>query len=108
MSSVPVQMLIYVLPQPSCSKSPIIFPLNGCLEKQVGITITFDLYVMNLCDPSVSNITTILVTAGINGMTAGNLTRSPTNSSLSYVRYTWTPQTNQIGSQQMCTVAYTE
>ncbi len=107
MSSVPVQLLIYVLPTPSCPKPPIIFPLSGCLEVQVGITISFDLYAMNLCNPSVANITDLIVSAGINGMTTGNLTRSPTNSSLSYVHFTWTPQVNQIGLQELCTIAYT-
>jgi hypothetical protein len=107
LSSVPVQFLIYVLPQPACSQLPIILPLDRCLEVQIGTSITFSLYAMNLCNKTISTITTILVSNGINGMTASNLTASSTNSSLSYVTYTWTPQANQFGLQELCTVAYT-
>jgi hypothetical protein len=108
MSSVPVQLLIYVMPEPTCSNPPIIFPLDRCLEVQVGVTISFGLYAMNMCSPSVSKLAAIVISTGINGMVNGNLTNSPTNSSLSYVNFTWTPQANQIGSQQLCTIAYTE
>ncbi len=107
MSSVPVQLLIYVLPTPICSKAPIILPVNGCLEVQVGVQINFNIYALNQCNPSVSNITDILVSSAANGMIDGNLTSSLTNSSLSYLPFTWTPQTNQIGSQQLCVIAYT-
>ncbi len=107
MSSVPVQLLIYVMPTPNCSIAPIILPLSGCLEVQVGVTISFDLYAMNLCNSSVANLTDLIVSTSINGMTNGNLTSSPTNSSLYYVYFTWTPQANQIGSQELCTIAYT-
>lgn len=95
------------MPTPNCSKSPIILPVNGCLEVQVGVAIGFDLYAMNLCNSSVANLTDLIVSTGINGMIHGNLTSSPTNSSLSYVHFTWTPQANQIGSQELCTIAYT-
>jgi hypothetical protein len=62
---------------------------------------------MNLCNSSVAVVTAILVSSGITGMTGGNLTNSTTNSSLSYVKFTWTPQANQVGSQQLCIIAYT-
>jgi hypothetical protein len=107
MSSVPVQFLIYVLPTPNCSIAPIIFPVNGCLEVQVGVSMSFNLFAMNLCNQTIANLTDIVVSSGINGMTITNLTSSPTNSSLSYVTFTWTPQANQVGSQQLCTIAYT-
>ncbi|CAF3486532.1 unnamed protein product [Rotaria sp. Silwood1] len=107
MSSVPVQFLIYVQPQPSCSNQPIFFPLDRCLEVQVGVSISFNLSVMNLCNSSVAKLADIIVSSEITGMTRGNLTTSSTNSSVSYVRFTWTPQINQIGYQQLCTVAYT-
>ncbi|CAF1107244.1 unnamed protein product, partial [Rotaria sordida] len=107
MSSVPVQFLIYVQSQPACSIEPIIFPLDRCLEVQVGVSISFNLSAMNLCNASVATLTGIIVSSGITGMNRGNLTRSSTNSSIYYVLFTWTPQTNQVGLQELCTIAYT-
>jgi hypothetical protein len=107
MSSVPVQLLIYVIPTPVCDNSPIILPVDGCLEVQVGVQINFDIYAMSECNSTVSNVSAILVSSAANGMIDGNLTSSPTNSSLSYLPFTWTPQTNQIRSQQLCVIAYT-
>ena len=107
MSSVPVQFLIYVMPLPSCSNKPVFFPLDHCSEVQVGVTITFNVSALNLCNPSVATLSAIVVSSGINGMTSGNLTVSTANSSIGYMRFTWTPQVNQIGSQQLCVVAYT-
>lgn len=107
MSSVPVQFLIYVMPQPSCSKQPIILPVNGCLEVQVGVSMTFNLYAMNLCSVSVATLAAIVVSSGITGMSAGSLTTLPSNSSFSYVTFTWIPLANQVGSQQLCTIAFT-
>ena len=108
MSSVPVQFLIYVMPEPACSQAPIIIPLAGCLELTVGVSKTFTLFAMNLCDPNVANIADIIVSQGITGMQVGNLTTWATNASLVYVTLTWTPQLSQMGPQQLCTTAYTE
>ncbi|CAF4494158.1 unnamed protein product, partial [Rotaria sp. Silwood2] len=108
MSSVPVQLLIYVMPDPSCSTKPIIIPLDRCLEVQVGISLSFNLYAMNLCDPNVAILTDMVVSSSITGMTNGNLINSPTNTSLSYVTFTWTPKANQVGQQKICTIAYTD
>jgi hypothetical protein len=107
MSSVPVQFLIYVLPQPSCSNLPVIIPVTGCLEVQAGVSMTYNLSAMNLCSPSVSIVTDIVVSSAITGMVESSLTNSTTNTSLSYVTFTWTPLASQVGSQQLCTVAYT-
>ena len=107
MSSVPVQFLIYIVPLPNCTIAPIIQPVNGCLEVQVGVPMSFNLYVTNLCNLSIANLTDLVITKSINGMSAGNLTMSPTNPSLYSSTFTWTPQSNQVGSQQLCTVAYT-
>ncbi len=107
MSSVPVQFLIYVLPQPTCSNKPIIFPLSGCLEVQVGVSVSFNISAINLCNSTWITLSTIIVSSGITGMTNGNLINSTTNASISYITFTWTPQANQVGSQQLCTVAYT-
>ena len=108
MSSVPVQFLIYVLPEPTCPKPPIIIPLTGCLEVTVGVLKSFPLYVMNPCNSSITDIVDIIVSNPIDGMNDGNLTDSPTNESLSYMPYTWTPKANQVGPQQMCATAYNE
>ena len=107
MSSVPVQFLIYVLPQPACSKAPLILPIDGCLEVQVGVVVIFRLYTMNLCNRTVANLTDILISDGIDGMSVSNLTSVPTNVSLSYVTLTWTPRANQVGFQELCVVAFT-
>jgi hypothetical protein len=107
MSSVPVQFLIYVLPEPTCSNSPIILPLTGCLEVTVGVSMSFNLSVLNLCDPNVVGIMDILLPQGITGMQISNLTNSSTNASIVYETFTWTPQANQIGSQELCAIAYT-
>ena len=106
MSSVPVQFLIYVLPQPACSKAPLILPLSGCLEVQVGVAVSIPLYAMNLCNRAVANLTDIIVSDGIGGMSVSNLASVPTNSSLSYVTLTWTPQANQVGFQEICAIAF--
>lgn len=108
MSSVPVQILIYVMPEPSCSEAPVIQPIHGCLEVTAGVSISFDLFILNMCDPAVTNVTDIIISKTITGMQESNLTMSPTNTSLNYVTFSWTPQTNQIGLQQMCAIAYTE
>ncbi|CAF5165102.1 unnamed protein product, partial [Rotaria sp. Silwood1] len=79
-----------------------------CLEAQVGISLSFNLYVMNLCDPNVATLADLVVSSDITGMTKGNLINSATNTSLSYVTFTWTPQANQVGEQQLCTIAYTD
>jgi hypothetical protein len=105
MSSVPVQFLIYVLPTPTCSILPVILPLKGCLEVEVGVTMNFTLFIMNLCNSTVT-ITDIIISQEISGMTAGSLSNSTTNNSLSYILLTWTPQANQIGSQELCVYAY--
>lgn len=107
MSSVPVQLLIYVLPNPACSLTPVILPVTDCLEVQVGITFSFNISVMNLCNQNAANLTDLLVSMPLTGMTHTNLTASLTNSSVFYSTFTWTPQINQIGSQYFCVSAFT-
>lgn len=107
MSSVPVQFLIYVLPQPACSKAPLILPISGCLEVQVGVAVSIPLYAMNLCSRTVANLTDIIVSDAIGGMSVSNLTSVPTNSSLFYVTLTWIPEANQVGFQEICAIAFT-
>ena len=107
MSSVPVQFLVYVKPQPVCSLKPVILPLSLCLEVQVGVSVSFNLSAMNLCDPAVASLTDIIASTEINGMDSGVLTTSITNASIEYMEFNWIPQANQLGPQQLCTVAYT-
>ena len=107
MSSVPVQFLIYVMPQPACSRAPLVLPIDGCLEVQVGVTRTFQLYAMNLCNRTVATLTDIIVADGIAGMSVSNLTSVSSNLSLSFVTLTWTPQASQLGFQEMCAIAFT-
>jgi len=95
------------LPQPLCKTLPVILPLTRCLEVQVGVTITFQIYAMHNCSRSISNLTSIVVSSGASGVTAGNLTSVPTNSTLFYVTITWTPQIAQIGYEEICAIAYT-
>ena len=107
MSSVPVQFLIYVLPQPACSRAPLVLPIDGCLEVQVGVTRTFRLYAMNLCNRTIATLTDIVISDGIAGMTLSGFTNVSTNLSLSYVTLRWRPQANQVGFQEMCAIAFT-
>lgn len=102
MSSVPVQFLINVLSTPQCSEVPVILPLTGCLEVQVNISINITLYVLNLCNTTTTIITDLIPTVSINGMQISSLINSTTNTSLVYLILTWTPQLNQIGSEQFC------
>ncbi|CAF1053320.1 unnamed protein product [Adineta steineri] len=108
MSSVPVQFLIYVLPQPTCGLAPIIFPADLCLDVQVGVVTNFDIYAETLCNPNISNIDSIVVTSVIVGMNVSDVITSPVNASISYFTFTWQPQMNQLGSQQLCIVVYTD
>jgi hypothetical protein len=108
MSSVPVQFLIYVMPEPACSNAPVIIPLTVCLDVTVGIPINFDLFALNLCQPNITDMADIIISKEITGITINNMTISSTNTSLAYITITWTPQANQIGPQQMCAIAYTE
>ena len=108
MSSVPVQFLIYVMPEPTCSEAPVIIPLEGCLEVTVNVSISFNLSVLNLCGPNNVSIADIIVSNENIGVQVGNVTTLSTNSSLVYVTLTWTPQATQLGPQELCMIAYTK
>ena len=96
------------MPQPICGIAPVIVPLTGCLEVKVGVTKTFNITLVNECNPNITGLADIIVSQGISGMTNGNLTDSLTNDSVSYMLFTWTPQLSQVGLQQLCTIGYTE
>lgn len=108
MSSVPVQLLIYVMDRPVCGLAPVILPLSRCFDAQVNVSISFNISAMTLCNITVSNINTIVITTPLSGATASNLTGSLTNTSVSYITFTWKPLASQLGPQQLCVVAYTE
>ena len=107
LSSVPVQLLIYILPLPSCPNPPVIVPFIGCTEVQIGVFASFNIYAQNLCDDNVAVITDIVVSSGITGVSADDLDVDSNNSSFVFVNYTWTPTEYQIGEQTMCVIAYT-
>jgi hypothetical protein len=108
MSSVPVQFLIYVMPEPTCSLAPDVVPLSGCMEVTVGVAISFNISVINNCDPTVSDLADLISTNSPDYMQSDDLTDLPTNASVGYMTFTWTPQAYQIGPQELCVVAYTK
>jgi hypothetical protein len=108
MSSVPVQFLIYVTAEPTCSIPPVITPLTGCMEVKIGVAKTFNITVVNQCNPNVTDLADFVITQGIPGMWNGNFTESPTKDTVYYMLFTWTPQLSQLGLQQLCTIAFTE
>jgi hypothetical protein len=108
MSSVPVQFLIYVMPQPTCGLAPVMLPITHCLDVQVGVQITFNLSAVTLCNPNISGVSEIDMTTTISGMNESDTNDSPTNASVGYASVTWTPDASQVGSQQLCTIAYSE
>ena len=108
LSSVPVQFLIYDMPEPNCTLAPTIIPMAGCLEVTAGVLMNFSLYAFHACNPNFTEISDIVVSKRIIGIDVGNLTASPVNASVSYVTITWTPQISQLGPQQLCAIAYTE
>ena len=88
MSSVPVQFLIYVMPEPTCSNAPVIVPLTGCMEVKVGVLKTFTIYAVNNCNPNLTDLADIFIAKSIVGAQDGNLTDSPTNASVTYLPFT--------------------
>jgi hypothetical protein len=107
MSSVPVQFLIYVMDQPTCGLAPVILPLELCFDVQVGVSISFNISAMNLCNPNISDINNIIISNSIVGMNVSDTNNYPTNESVSYATFIWTPLASQLGLQQLCVLAYT-
>lgn len=108
MSSIPVQFLINVLPLPECSLLPVILPIISCLEVQVGEPVNLTLFAINNCNTSRTIITDIFISMGMAGMTSSDLVNDTTNASVSYITINWIPQSDQIGPQILCAIAYTE
>ena len=106
MSSVPVQFLIHVLPVPKCPMPPVLSISSSCLEAQIGVPLVFTIVAQNQCDPDESTVADIIVSVNIPGIQYGSVIEASDELSAS-VTYTWTPQSNQFGSQLFCTAAFT-
>ena len=96
------------MPDPTCYAAPIIVPLTGCMEAAVGVTKTFNITLVNQCNPNNTDLAELFVSQEIAGMDYGNLTDTPNNDSVCFLIFTWTPQLSQLGPQQMCLIGYTE
>ena len=101
-------MLIYVMDAPTCNATPVVLPLKRCLDVQVGVSVSFNLTAMSSCNPNISAIASIIVATGIDGMDVSDTMSLSTNASIAYSTFLWTPSVNQIGSQQLCVVAFSE
>lgn len=106
MSSVPVQFLIHILPLPLCPVPTDFSVSSRCFDAQLGVPMNFTIQIINNCDPDDANISTIIVSQSIPGVTAGALTQAA-DRTYAWVDYSWTPQSNQLGSQQFCVIAFT-
>jgi len=106
LSSVPVQLLIYVMDPPICGAAPVFIPLKRCMEVEVNVTINFNISAIIACNSNISVIDSILVTSEISGMTVSNTTDVLNNASVVYNTFTWKPLFNQVGSHRLCLVAF--
>ena len=108
MSSIPVQFLIYVMGNQTCGSRPVINPLDRCLNVQVGVPVSFNISATTTCNPNASDIDTITIASGMNGINMSNTIHSDTDPSTSYTTFTWTPRADQVGSNQLCVIAYSQ
>lgn len=106
MSSIPVQFLIYVMPEPSCPKMPEIVPMQDCPEIMVGTQRILNVIVYNPCNTSTTSIQDVIISKSVAGIQAGKMINSSYNSSITYKIFTWTPVPAQMGPQELCFVAY--
>ncbi|CAF2074366.1 unnamed protein product [Rotaria magnacalcarata] len=102
MSSVPTQFLIYVLPTPTCPIPPVIVPASDCFEILAGIPTDIQLLVVNNCDPTVADISDVIMSKTLPGLDMTDMAALPTNDSLILVEFNFTSQSNQIGPQTFC------
>ena len=108
MSSIPVQFLIYVVPEPNCAEKPIILPVQGCLEVAVSVLFSFNVTILNRCDWNYTSIAELVMSKTIPGVQPGNLTVSENDPSVVYMTWTWTPSLIQAGNQEICFIACTK
>ncbi|CAF0937259.1 unnamed protein product [Rotaria sp. Silwood1] len=106
LSSVPVQLLINVYASPNCTIVPRLYGSNNqtgtCESIQVGQSHSIILYAENYCS-NYSVIIEDIATLSFPIVIKSNIIQN--TSTLYSVSLTWTPTTNQIGSQILCTVA---
>ncbi|CAF3224069.1 unnamed protein product [Rotaria socialis] len=102
MSSAPAQFLIYVLPTPTCPIPPVIMPATDCFEILAGIPTDIQLLVVNNCNPTVADISDVIMSKTLSGLDMTDMAALPTNDSLILVEFNFTSQSNQIGPQTFC------
>ncbi|CAF3403170.1 unnamed protein product [Rotaria socialis] len=106
LSSVPIQILVNVYASPNCTIAPRLYGSTNqtgtCQSLQVGQPHVIMLYAENYCSNYSVTIEDI-ATLSFPIVIKSNLTRN--TSTLYSVGLTWTPTTNQIGSQILCAVA---
>ncbi|CAF1955958.1 unnamed protein product [Rotaria magnacalcarata] len=103
MSSVPTQFLIYVLPTPTCPIPPVIVPASDCFEILAGIPTDIQLLVVNNCDPTVADISDVIMSKTLPGLDMTDMAALPTNDSLILLFHLQTvqqPQQRQRRLQQ--------
>jgi len=108
MSSVPVQLLIHVMDVPTCRLAPVFLHVNRCLEAVVNAWTTFNITIINRCDPDIADIDGVIMSSSVPGMNISEEITSPINDSIVYVTFRWRPAVNQVGSQKLCLIAFTE
>lgn len=108
MSSIPVQFLIYVASEPNCAEKPIILPVQGCLEVAVSVLFSFNVTILNRCDWTNTSIAELVTSKTVLELQPGNLIVSVNDPSIVYMAWTWIPSLIQVGTQEICFVAYTK
>lgn len=106
MSSVPIQLLIYVYNTTNCTLKPLLisnFDNSNCIGAQVGVSFTMKFTAINRCD-SERTITDI-ATVSFPIIIKSALVQNSTNTSLWSMELTWIPTADQVGSQVLCAVA---
>ncbi|CAF1046054.1 unnamed protein product [Adineta steineri] len=104
LSSVPVQFLVQVVAQPTCTTPPDIVGIpteQSCTNVIVNQTYTSQILAINSCAPSVTIVD--IATLSFAGMAKSNL--GQLNSTVYYKNLTWTPTSAQLGYQVMCAMA---
>ncbi|CAF3689630.1 unnamed protein product [Rotaria sordida] len=105
LSGVPVQFLVHVVNQASCTTEPVIagIPLeDSCISIAVGQTFNSMLLAINYCGASVTIVD--ISTLSFPNMIKGSLVKF--NTSTYYKTLSWTPTSSQLGYQVMCAMAF--
>ena len=106
LSSVPLQFLIYVYANPTCTLKPILIGNIGdgaCQGVQVGVSFSMTLTAINRCGSG--RVMSDIATLSFPIVTKSALVQNVTNTSLWSLTLTWQPTSTEIGSQVFCAVA---